>query len=115
MEELIALLPSEDRENFKTFFQNNSMPGFDVTEIQGYRLYPGFAADGEVEYAYNEWNIRKNDVFIASFPKTGEALMVHYLACLHVHFCEICYRGWHTLYYFPVFHLTYFHGITYGI
>ena len=73
MEKVLTLLPPEDREEFSEFFKTDSMPGFDQKIIDGYRLYPGFGADREVEYAYSEWdNIRSTDVFIVSFPKTGQ-------------------------------------------
>ena len=72
MEKVLTLLPPEDREEFSEFFKTDSMPGFDQKIIDGYRLYPGFGADREVEYAYSEWDIRSTDVFIVSFPKTGQ-------------------------------------------
>ena len=71
MEKVLTLFPPEDRDDFAEFYKLDSMPGFEQTVIDGVRLYPGFGADGEVEFAFSDWEVRETDVFIVSFPKTG--------------------------------------------
>ena len=56
----------------------------EIKQIKGYKLQPTFPSEG-IEYAYAHWAPLKNDVLVASFPRTGklyfERLKCSLLAC----------------------------------
>ncbi|XP_039261833.2 amine sulfotransferase-like [Styela clava] len=43
-----------------------------LEDYKGYQFMPGFGLEA-TKYAYDEWKIPENSVFISSFPKTGTA------------------------------------------
>ena len=40
--------------------------------IKGHNMLPIFSSEA-IQYAYHQWEIKKGDVFIVSYPKTGKA------------------------------------------
>ena len=55
--------------NFSNVFKLDSST-VEVKELKGHKLQPTFQSEG-IEYAYDHWTPMKNDVLIASFPRTG--------------------------------------------
>ena len=67
---LINLFPPEDHGKVKKFIEMD-LPGVDKFTYQGYEIIAGIDPE-TIKYAFNEWKIKKTDVFVASYPKTGE-------------------------------------------
>ena len=55
--------------NFSNAFKLD-MPVAEVNKVKGHSLQPTFPSEG-IEYAYDNWKPKKDDVLIASFPRTG--------------------------------------------
>lgn len=69
MEKLNVIIPAEVKEDFQKISEIG-LPGFDQNTLWGYNILPGLSAEA-AQYAYEEWSPRRTDVFIATYPKSG--------------------------------------------
>ena len=67
----------EEQEELNDLFELRP-PAVIRSKFHGYNISPGYSVDA-MKYTYEKWNIRKNDVFVVSYPKTGNAVLFHYL------------------------------------
>ena len=69
MDELAEIFPPEVMSDIKKLSEHVPPPTERVN-LWGHCILPGFSAEA-VQNAYKNWDVRKTDVLIASFPKTG--------------------------------------------
>lgn len=64
-------MPVDMMKMMEQMLQTMQMGSSDIVKCDGKTFMPGFSFEN-VHYVMNEWDIPKNSVFIASYPKTGE-------------------------------------------
>ena len=66
---LTDLLSNDEKKLLEDMLQTYHVPVKSQT-FKGRNIIPVFNASC-MEYVYDEWNIKRSDVFVASYPKTG--------------------------------------------
>ena len=70
MEKILKALSPEEQATFKSYCTER-LPEGERSQLWGYNIMPGFSAEA-AKYAYEEWDVKSSDIFLASFPKTGK-------------------------------------------
>ena len=70
MDKLAEIFPPEVMPDIKKLLENG-MPGTERAKLWGHYIVPGFSAEA-VQNAYKNWDVRKTDVLLASYQKTGK-------------------------------------------
>ena len=70
MEKLAEIFPPDVMPEIKKHFEYG-VPGTERSSLWGYNIAPGFSAEA-AQQGYENWKVRKTDVLLASYPKTGE-------------------------------------------
>ena len=70
MEKLAEILPPDVMPEIEKYLEYG-VPSTERTSLWSYNLIPGFSAEAAQD-GYENWNVRKTDVLLASYPKTGK-------------------------------------------
>ena len=76
MDKLAEIFPPEMMPDIKELLEHG-MPGTERANLWGHYIVPGFSAEA-VQNAHKNWDVRKIDVLLASYPKTGKNIFFSY-------------------------------------
>jgi len=60
----------QEQEELKEFFALKPTT-IKKIQYQGYNIFPGFSMEA-IKYLNDVWKVKRNDVFVVSYPKTGK-------------------------------------------
>ena len=69
MDKFMTYFSPQEQEEVKEFLALKP-PNIEKIQYRGYNIFPGFSIEA-IRYLYDEWKVKKNDVFVVSYPKTG--------------------------------------------